>query len=596
MKSKFSLLSFAVATACMMTVGAQAATPPSLLTRTIDNSPSTATFAGGGTVSRGANFLSEIPAEAPVGVVSVMNIADNEVGAEGDFYQVVRVSDASGVRWYQRTSGGWTAWDTRLPNLVPFQTRNLGAVEQIAIDDLEAALGRSLDGAHVRVHAGYATDTSILTYSQAAGFHVANPAPNSCPAGTVMISGGGLSGGKGLCLLEGTYTSDLHLTSNFDYVLSGGVFIGGDNSGSASLTIDAGTWIYGQSGADFLVINRGSKIHANGSPLAPIVMTSANDAEADYSTRGQWGGLIINGNAPINGCTPGTLICEAQGEGSTGLYGGNDPDDDSGNLNYLQVRYAGFEITPDNELNGIAFQGVGRGTNVDYVQVHNNSDDGVEFFGGTVNAKHLFLTGNSDDSLDWVLGWQGKVQHVVIYQTDEGDQAFESDNHSSARDSLPRSKPIIANVTMVGNAGTDIGILLREGTAGKLYNFVVTGFGDGCIDIDHSATFLNAGSSATNLSGELTMNNSIVDCDTNFVEAADDIWRVSDWFNAQSGNVEGTVVLQDRYINSSAINALPAAVLDDPFFDKVDYIGAVPDAARDWTRGWTFRGFEDFVE
>ena len=595
MKSKLTLLASAVAAACIVATGAQAATPPSLLTRTIDNSTSAATFAGGGTVSRGANFLNEVPANGPAGVLSVMNVAPGEIGREGDLYQVVRVGDSSGVRWYQRTASGWTGWDTRLPALVPFQTKNLAAVESVRVDDLESALGVSLDGANVRVHIGYATDSTILTYSQAADFDVAETPANTCPTGTAAIAGGSL-GGKGLCLLEGTYTSDLHLTSNFDYVLSGGVFIGGDNTNNAALTIDAGTTLYGQSGADFLVVNRGSKIHANGSPLAPIVMTSANHSDAGLSTRGQWGGLIINGNAPINGCSAATLVCEAQGEGSTGVYGGNNPDDNSGNLNYLQVLYAGFEITPDNELNGIAFQGVGRGTNVDYIQVHNNSDDGVEFFGGTVNAKHLMLTGNSDDSLDWVLGWQGKVQHVVIYQTDEGDQGIEADNLDSARDSLPRSRPIIANATLVGNGNTDIGILLREGTGGELYNFVVTGFDESCIDIDHSATFLNAGSSATNLSGELTMNNSVVDCDVNFGESVDDNWSVETWFTSQAGNTATQTNLVDGYINSSAINAMPAAVLDDPFFDKVDYIGAVPDAARDWTQGWTFRGFEEFMQ
>jgi len=118
-------------------------------------------------------------------------------------------------------------------------------------------------------------------------------------------------------------------------------------------------------------------------------MTSANDATATATTSGKWGGLIINGNAPINGCTVGTAVCEAEGEGSTGKYGGNNAADNSGNLNYLQVKYAGYLITATNELNGIALQGVGNGTLIDYVQVHNNADDGIEFFGGTVNAKHL---------------------------------------------------------------------------------------------------------------------------------------------------------------------------------------------------------------
>lgn len=586
-----TLLATAVA-ASLLSAGAEA-TPPALLTRTLDNSPSTAAFAGGATTDAGSTFLNLVPATAAVGVHAIIEVGADEVGEEGDLYQVVSVDDAGGVSWYQRTPTGWTGWDTRVATLMPFQSKNLAATETIELDDLESALGRSLDGAAVRAHIGYATDSTILTYSQAASFTVAAPAAGDCPGGTSPAQGG-VPGGKRLCVLQGTYTADLHLPAEFDYVLSGGVFIGGDDTDRAELTIDAGTRIYGESGADFLVISRGSKIHANGSRNAPIVMTSANDASADMSTRGQWGGLIINGNAPINGCAPGTAVCEAQGEGSTGLFGGNDPHDSSGNLNYLQVRYAGYEITPENELNGIAFQAVGDGTLVDYVQVHNNSDDGMEFFGGTVNAKHLVLTGNSDDSLDWVLGWQGKVQHVVIFQTDEGDQGFEADNLDTARDSLPRSRPTIANVTMVGNASTDIGMLLREGTGGKFYNFVVTGFGESCIDIDHGATFLNAGSSATELSGELTMNDSVVDCDTNFDEELEDDWSVATWFTSQDGNAQMDADLMDKYVNSSAINARPAASLQDPFFDQVDYIGAVPDAFHDWTQGWTYRGFEEF--
>ena len=102
--------------------------------------------------------------------------------------------------------------------------------------------------------------------------------------------------------------------------------------------------------------------------------------------RADWGGLIINGNAPIN--VPGG---EAIGEGDTGRYGGTNPDDSSGVLRYVRVEYAGTEFSPDNELNGIAFQGVGRGTQVEFVQVHFNQDDGIEFFGGTVDVKYAVV-------------------------------------------------------------------------------------------------------------------------------------------------------------------------------------------------------------
>jgi hypothetical protein len=395
-------------------------------------------------------------------------------------------------------------------------------------------------------------------------------------------------GGNQICTLTGTILEDLHLTNNFDYVISGALRVGMDNTVNPTLTIDPGVTTYGQSGNDFIWIDRGARIMANGTKDAPITMTSANDLEATETTRGEWGGLVINGNAPINGCS--TAPCESAGEGNSGMFGGSDPEDSSGSLTYLRVKYAGFLINDLDELNGIAFQGVGSGTNVDYVQVHNNQDDGVEFFGGTVNAKHLYLTGNRDDSLDWTFGWTGKVQHVVIvHSADTGDQGFEMDNNGDAPDSLPRAQPVISNVTMIGNANTDVGMLIREGTGGNFYNFVITGFGDGCIDIDTAETFTAAGT-PNSLTGTLTMNNSVVDCSTNFIEDAGEAFATGDWFLAQDGNVELDTGMTD-YINSSAVNALQGMDTSSmsSFFDSTDYVGAVPNAEADWLQDWTFQ-------
>lgn len=144
--------------------------------------------------------------------------------------------------------------------------------------------------------------------------------------------------------------------------------------------------------------------------------------------RGDWGGLIVNSRAPIN---TGTT---AFGEGDTGEYGGTDPEDNSGILCYVRVEFAGIEFSPDNELNGIAFQGVGSGTVVDYVQVHFNQDDGIEFFGGTVNAKHLYCTGIRDDSFDRTDDWVGKGQFWVGQQCgDAADNGFESETTTKRR-------------------------------------------------------------------------------------------------------------------------------------------------------------------
>ena len=147
-------------------------------------------------------------------------------------------------------------------------------------------------------------------------------------------------------------------------------------------------------------------------------------------------------------------VCLHTARGDTGEYGGTDPEDSSGILRYVRVEFAGIEFSPDNELNGIAFQGVGSGTVVDYVQVHFNQDDGIEFFGGTVNAKHLYCTGIRDDSFDWTDGWTGKGQFWVAQQRgDDADNGFEADNNGDDNEANPRSNPTIYNVTLVGGSG-----------------------------------------------------------------------------------------------------------------------------------------------
>ncbi|KAF0187517.1 MAG: hypothetical protein FD165_2895, partial [Gammaproteobacteria bacterium] len=237
----------------------------------------------------------------------------------------------------------------------------------------------------------------------------------------------------------------------------------------------------------------------------------------------------------------------------------------------------------------IAFQGVGNGTTVDYVQVHNNADDGVEFFGGTVNAKHLYLSGNEDDSLDWTFGYSGKIQHVVITHRDISDKVIEADNNNSNRDSLPRARPMISNVTVIGNANAGGGVLLREGTGAKLSNFVITGADKYCFSIDHDQTFNNAGTSATALTGNLTVTNSVANCAVSFKNDTADLFKTSDWFNGQTGNTTTAMGMGTSYINNAAVNAQTAAAPFDSFFDATTYIGAVKDAASDWTVGWTFK-------
>ncbi len=409
--------------------------------------------------------------------------------------------------------------------------------------------------------------------------------------GTTLPTTGEVDCEGGVCVISGAVVEDLTLTADKQWLLRGGVFIGTEDI-STTLTIEPGTTVYGETSTKgMLVIHRGSKIIADGSKTAPIVFTSSQ-APGSRSA-GDWGGLIINGRAPVNNC-PAVLDgepCEQFGEGGTGFFGGDDPGDDSGVLRYVRVEFAGILISPENELNGIAFQGVGTGTTVEYLQVHRNDDDGVEFFGGTVNWKYILVTGVSDDMLDFTDGWTGKGQFFVGQQwADAGDQGMESDNNAEDNDAQPRTMPWVSHVTLIGspNAPTsDLGLLLREGVAGHFSNYVVAGFNEACIDVDHDATFAQA------TAGDLTLEHTVLDCATDFIEDEGEP-SVADWFLAGAGNSTVASGLEDPF-NQATPDFRPAAgsaaasgasTPADPFFSTVVFRGGV-DPASDWTEGWT---------
>jgi hypothetical protein len=391
---------------------------------------------------------------------------------------------------------------------------------------------------------------------------------SSCPAFS-----DGPGGIDGTCIIGGDLNESVTLTNETTWLINGQVRV---NDGAA-LTIEAGTEIIGGAfGIDNLVVNQGGKIYAEGTANNPIVMRGVNATD-----RGEWGGLVLNGFAPINGCSEGVEVCTAEGEGDTGTYGGNDPHDNSGVLRYVIVSNAGFQFTEEDEFNGIALQGLGDATTIENVQVHMNADDGIEFFGGTVNAKKLVLTGIGDDSVDWTQGWQGNVQYVVVKQyTDDGDQGIEGDNNGDANDSLPRALPTLANMTFIGQSNTDIGWLIREGTGVNISNSIVTGFGEYCIDIDQASTFANV--------ANLTITNTIAGgCALGaFDDEEGDAFAVSTWFLDQPGNVEATPML-NNYLPMGIAPIVGSVPSTNAFFDNVDYAGAILDASSDWTQGWT---------
>lgn len=399
----------------------------------------------------------------------------------------------------------------------------------------------------------------------------------ACPTGTQLR---GLTEGRNQCALAGKYlSSNLTLTADNDYILEGGVYIGGDNTQQSTLRVSPGTKIMGQPAA-FLSIMRGSKIFAEGTRKKPIVFTSL---KTTGRKPGDWGGLVINGNAPINGCAVGTVLCESIMEGikeEKVKFGGNDPADSSGILKYVRVEYSGYPIAPDNELNGISFGGVGAGTLVDYVQVHKSSDDGVEFWGGNVNLKHIVLTGNEDDSFDWDMGYVGKVQFLLIDQLNSvSDNGFEADNLKSPMDAMPRSNPTISNATVIASTNTSgYGTLLRRGTAGHISNSIITGFAKACVDVDDQETFAN---------GKPTLTHSILNCKKLLENEEAEVANTTSWFQGQDGNQMEDPML-DKYVPKRGSPALVAAVVpEDSFFETVDYLGAIgSDSRSDFTKGW----------
>ncbi len=391
-------------------------------------------------------------------------------------------------------------------------------------------------------------------------------------------------------------SSDLTLTNDKAYLLNNATTFVREG---ATLNIEAGVYVLGQGQTAALVIDRGAKIEARGSANSPIVFTSANPV-GDRATA-DWGGLIINGRARLN--VPGG---EAEGEGDTGTYGGTDDADSSGTLRYVRVEFGGTEFSPTNELNGIAFQGVGSGTVIEYIQVHQNFDDGVEFFGGNVNAKYLYLTGNADDSLDWTDGWRGKVQFVAIQQyTADADQGIEADNSEENNGLLPRSNPTIYNVTVVGPGSNpiegDIGFLLREGSAVTLKNAIIIGAGEEAFKIDQNSTvdqvnagnvhFTNSmffGNGTSEGQGNFGLGGSVTtdfDIDS-FMSEASKMNRINadpelrDPFNTVSPDFRP--IREGRATDINYVAVPPA----NGFFEPVTFVGAFG-PSYDWSAGWT---------
>ena len=293
--------------------------------------------------------------------------------------------------------------------------------------------------------------------------------------------GGGDGGGAGdeSIALSGVYTSDLNLTADNEYLVTGAVLM----AEGTTLNIAPGTTInVAPVGVQaYIAILQGARIVADASADNPIVFTS----NADSPGSGDWGGIVMCGRAPINSTADGSTDTSTTEVGGLS-YGGNSPGDDSGILRYVRVEYAGGAVDGNSELNGVSLYAIGNNTIIDYVQVYVGSDDGFEFFGGTVNASHLAVFGSEDDSIDWTEGYTGSLTDVYIEHTASHDKAFECDGYNTdfSNEGGYFSAPNVTNVTIVGtNDADNEAIRLRAGTQGIFTNVVISDFDEG-FDLD----------------------------------------------------------------------------------------------------------------
>ena len=329
---------------------------------------------------------------------------------------------------------------------------------------------------------GGADMPKVNEFFEAAAYRGAVSADNNWTEGWIRTSGNGdETSANAVEILTGTLTTNKTLEANKVYALSGDYIV----KTGATLTIQEGVKIVAMTddeSVDYILVQQGAKIEAVGTKENPIIMTS------DKKESGAWGGLHICGKAHTNaeGGTGKSEIGDA-------AYGGSADNDNSGTLKYIRLENTGYALDSEHEANGISFYGVGNGTTVEYVQAYNGSDDGFEFFGGSVDVKHMVVTNCSDDSFDWTEGWNGRGQFLVAYQEAKETLGFdcdclmECDNNGKNFAATPVACPTLANLTLIGNGGEKQGVRLRAGTQVKMYNALISGKGK-CLTTETTET------------------------------------------------------------------------------------------------------------
>lgn len=274
-------------------------------------------------------------------------------------------------------------------------------------------------------------------------------------------------------IISGNIDRNAHVKAGQTYILKGEVYV----KSGATLTIDPGVTIQAETGdkvpVAFLAIERGAKLNAEGTADKPIIFTSQE------KVAGKWGGLVICGKA-TNG-----KGANAQAEVAGLNYGGDDDADNSGTLSHIIVEYSGNLINDESEFNAITFYAVGSGTKVDNIYINQVADDGIEFFGGTVNVENAVVIGSQDDSFDWTDGWRGTATNIYADQSaataySSDSRGIEADNFKDNHTQTPVSNPTLTNVTLIGRNSKSVtkeaGMMLRVGTHGKISNVYLKDF------------------------------------------------------------------------------------------------------------------------
>lgn len=427
-----------------------------------------------------------------------------------------------------------------------------------------------------------------------------------------------------VCTLPRTFTrsSTLPKLTGLVYRINGRVDVGTDQGPTTTgttnvvLTIEAGSVLYGESGPSWLAVNRGNSIQAVGTATRPIIFTSRDNIQGLNGTNssGQWGGIVLLGRGQVTDCavptaTPGTTACERQTEGAVdpALFGGANNTESSGRMSYVQIRYSGFILSANSELQALTLSGVGSGTQLDHIMSYNSSDDSMEIFGGRPHLSHYVAIGAEDDGLDTDTGAKTSLQYgIVIQRSTVGDSIIEADSDNALDGNLPRQNTRLANYVFRQNSisSNQAAMLLRGGTDYGIYNSVVLSSAQPCLRISRAQTASTTQDAALDEFGAPQFRGVLMQCGTTkYVGSGVTADAVAAIFGTgANGNNDGyTPSLTSLYINGAtetAVTPFDVTTLNGQtfagntltragFFQATTYIGAVKDAADTWYQGWT---------